>query len=199
MLCRTCASGSSARGGQGCLGEQPHCWHARSPTGLLVPNRLKQTPFCAPATYPLGVSSPADWHGPEDWELQERGGRTSVTVPGRRGGGECRAVGLRLHPRTSGQAQQRDGGRRPTGTLTLTDFAIDGHLQPQAQVFLVVDGFGCKINPQGVKEPLLEENRSTNALVPAHFNPPSGKLWCLPSLGSAHFLPHVQPNLPSLE
>lgn len=36
--------------------------------------------------------------------------------------------------------------------LTLTDFAIDGHLQPQTLVFYLVDGFGCKINPHRVKE-----------------------------------------------
>lgn len=36
--------------------------------------------------------------------------------------------------------------------MTLTDFAIDVHLQPQALVFLVVDGFGYKINPESDKE-----------------------------------------------
>lgn len=36
--------------------------------------------------------------------------------------------------------------------LTLTDFAIDGHLQPQAEVFLMVNGFGCKTDPKGFKE-----------------------------------------------
>jgi len=37
-------------------------------------------------------------------------------------------------------------------TLTLTDFASDHHLQPQATVFLVVDGLGYKINPESFKE-----------------------------------------------
>lgn len=45
----------------------------------------------------------------------------------------------------------RSEGRHPQG-LTLTDFAIDGHPQLQALVFLMVDRFGCKINPQDVKE-----------------------------------------------
>lgn len=31
--------------------------------------------------------------------------------------------------------------------LTLTDFAIDSHLQPQTPVFLAVGGSGCKIKP----------------------------------------------------
>lgn len=56
------------------------------------------------------------------------------------------------HPRMLGQAQHRDGGKEAYGALTLTDSAIDSHRQPQALVFLAVDGFGCKIKPQDVKE-----------------------------------------------
>lgn len=55
-------------------------------------------------------------------------------------------------PQIAGPGPAQAWRREAHSTLTLTDFAIDGHLQPQAPVFLVVDGFGCNTNPQGVKE-----------------------------------------------
>lgn len=38
-------------------------------------------------------------------------------------------------------------GQKEAEGQTLTDFAIDSHLQLQALGFLMVDRFGCKINP----------------------------------------------------
>lgn len=46
--------------------------------------------------------------------------------------------------------QRRDEGG--SHSLTLTDLAVHSHLQLQAVVFLMGDGFGCKINPQRIKQ-----------------------------------------------
>lgn len=120
-----------------------------------MPHRLKQTPIqvpSAPATYPLGVeSSLGGSDAPEDYELKDRGSHRSVRgtreAAGWAGQGHAPTI-----PRTLGQAQHRDEGKEAYGALTLTDSAIDSHCQPQALVFLAVDGFGCKIKPQDVKE-----------------------------------------------
>lgn len=113
------------------------------------------------ATYLPEVSSPVDWHGPEDCELKGKGGGRSGTVLGRQAGG----TSLPSQVTSPGPANRwRKEAHR---ALTLTDFAIDSHLQPQALVFLVVDGFGCKTNPHRAlrEEPLLGENTSANPLA----------------------------------
>ena len=59
--------------------------------------------------------------------------------------------GTSLPSRLTSPGSAKRCGKEAHRALTLTDFATDDHLQPQALVFLVVDGFGCKINPQSVK------------------------------------------------
>lgn len=107
----------------------------------LLLSLLKQTPSCDPGslaqgTYLLGISSPVGWHGRGDCELKDKNGSRSGFL--------LREAESRLppHPR-HGQRTERGS---PQG-LTLTDFAIDSHLQLQALGFLMVDRFGCKINP----------------------------------------------------
>lgn len=98
----------------------------------------------AQATYLLGVSSPAGWHGPRDYELKDKNGSRSGFAPGGREATFSPSQTTRPRP-----AWMEGGGSQGR---TLTDFAVDSHLQLQALVFLMVDRFGCKINPYDVKE-----------------------------------------------
>lgn len=104
----------------------------------LLLSLLKQTPSCDPGslaqgTYLLGISSPVGWHGRGGCELKHKNGSRSGFLH-------------REAEATSSPSQTWTEGGSPQGQ-TLTDFAIDSHLQLQALGFLMVDRFGCKINP----------------------------------------------------
>lgn len=58
------------------------------------------------------------------------------------------AVGFQITRPGLGQRRRKE----THWALTLTDFAADSHFQLQALVFLVVDGFGYKLNSETVKE-----------------------------------------------
>lgn len=89
------------------------------------------------APYLLEVSSPENWHGPEDYGLKDKNNsRSGIATGGRE---TTTSPSLPLDKLST-------GGRRHLQALTLTDFAIDSHLQLQALVFLMVDRFGCKVS-----------------------------------------------------
>lgn len=74
------------------------------------------------------------WHGPGDYELKDKNGSKSGSAPGGREATSSPSQTTRPQP-----AWMKGGGSQG---LTLTDFAIDSHLQLQALVFLMVDRFG---------------------------------------------------------
>ncbi|ELK02797.1 hypothetical protein PAL_GLEAN10005423 [Pteropus alecto] len=225
-LWRTCTSGSSARRRAKASGERTHDQHwPAAQRGFPGPCLAKEAPL-----YPTSPGTPDLLLCPKPGLLQLPTCWKSLllwigvglrTVSYKTGVAEGHAVyqggrglvcwlGRAVRPppsrRSLGQAQHRHGGEAHSA-LTLTDFATDGHLQPQAPVFLVVDGFGCNTNPQGVKEETFlgrkQKLKRLGPAHPAHRNPPSllPTASYLPwaSLGVACFLPHVQTNHPSLE